>query len=60
MLKRLQEFTEHIDMGELEQKVRLNWKHRRTHGKRIHQAAVNIDEGRSNKIAPWIEASRRA
>ena len=53
-LEKLKEFTEKVDLEEIETRVRNNWMHRKRLNKRIHEAVVD-DTNRENRMRPWQE-----
>ena len=53
-LEKLKEFTEKVDLSEIETRVRNNWMHRKRLSKRIHEAVVD-DTNRENRMKPWHE-----
>ena len=53
-LEKLKEFTEKVDLEEIELRVRNNWMHKKRLSKRIHEAVVD-DTNRENRMRPWQE-----
>ena len=51
-LEKLKEFTEKVDLEEIETRVRNNWMHRKRLSKRIHEAVID-DTNRENRMKPW-------
>ena len=51
-LEKLKEFTEKVDLEEIEARVSNNWKHKKRLSKRIHEAVVD-DSNRENRMRPW-------
>ena len=53
-LQKLKDFTEKVDLSEIETRVRNNWFHKKRLSKRIHEAVVDT-ANRENRMAPWID-----
>ena len=52
-LEKLKEFTEKVDLEEIETRVRNNWFHKKRINKRLHEAVVDT-HNRENRMAPWL------
>ena len=52
-LEKMKEFTEKVDLSEIETRVRNIWFHKQRLTKRIHEAVVDTNN-RENRMKPWM------
>ena len=52
-LEKMKDFTEKVDLSDIETRVRNNWFHKKKLTKRLHEAVVDTNN-RENRMKPWL------